>query len=179
MSTEGGGGSRSNPNWYEPASNSLEQGDLLLDFPLILPTVTSEGEVAVLRKKTHVAILTQSCDIAKPTQKTLLLVQVFEYGEVSARPENSHLKTKEYIRGLREGAAICDFLLPPGPFGSIGYGLISFRHLFVLPKSYVEQQAPALSGLTLRSPYKEHFSQAYARFMMRVGLPDTLREFNG
>jgi hypothetical protein len=169
----------SNPDWYEPVSDILEQGDLLLDFPMILPTVTSAGETVMLRKKTHVAILTQSCDIAKRAQKTLLLVQIFDYGEASAQPENSHLKTKDYIKGLREGVAICDFLLPPDPSGSIGYSLVNFRYLSVLPKSYVVERARALSGLRMRSPYKEHFSQAYARFMMRVGLPDTLRDFNG
>lgn len=163
------------PDWYEFATDDLEQGDVLIGLSVLVPTITELGEVAVLSKTTMVVVLTQSCDIPKVAQQTLLLVQAIDYQE--ALKSQQHLGSKDYKNGLASGTTICDFLLPPDSAGQIDYTLVHFRNLFVLPKSYVQAEAAKLIRLRLRSPYKEHFAQAYARFMMRVGLPHTLHDF--
>ena len=44
-----------------------------------------------------------------------------------------------------------------------------------LPFSYLTRHAAALGNRhRLQSPFLEHFSQAFARFFMRVGLPSSI-----
>jgi hypothetical protein len=47
-----------------------------------------------------------------------------------------------------------------------------------VPYAYLTQHAESL-GLRwrLESPFLEHFSQAFARFFMRVGLPSAIAPF--
>jgi len=56
--------------------------------------------------------------------------------------------------------------------------VVDFHRLFTLPKAFVSWFA-ASSGprLRLRSPYREHLAQAFARYFMRVGLPNEARAF--
>src|SRR5262245_33467491 len=51
--------------------------------------------------------------------------------------------------------------------------IVDFHDLFTVPRAFLEtllrrRQQPRLR---LRPPYREHLSQAFARFFMRVGLP--------
>jgi hypothetical protein len=55
---------------------------------------------------------------------------------------------------------------------------INFREIYSLPIGYLQQHAVALGPRwRLQSPFLEHFSQAFARFFMRVGLPSTIPPF--
>ena len=47
---------------------------------------------------------------------------------------------------------------------------------FTVPRDYLEPlyAQRAKSRLRLRPPYREHLSQAFARFFMRVGLPQAV-----
>ncbi len=56
--------------------------------------------------------------------------------------------------------------------------LVDFRQIVSLPTGYLQRHAQSLPGRRrLRSPYVEHFSQAFARFFMRVGLPTPVPPF--
>jgi len=58
------------------------------------------------------------------------------------------------------------------------YGLLDFRHVFGVPFAYLQKYVAENSPrLRLLSPYREHFAQAFARFMMRVGLPEGIPPF--
>ena len=49
---------------------------------------------------------------------------------------------------------------------------------FALPSDHLTDHAAQLGPpWRLRSAFLEHFSQAFARFFMRVGLPSTIPEF--
>jgi hypothetical protein len=49
---------------------------------------------------------------------------------------------------------------------------VDFHSLYTLSVKAVQQHATQLGDrLRLRSPYKEHVAQAFARYFMRVGLP--------
>ena len=54
---------------------------------------------------------------------------------------------------------------------------VFFHEVFTLPRWFLEGllAARALPRLRLRPPYREHLSQAFARFFMRVGLPQPVR----
>ena len=53
--------------------------------------------------------------------------------------------------------------------------VVDFRLIVSLPIGYVTRHAEALENRPrLLSPYVEHFSQSFARFFMRVGLPSQI-----
>lgn len=53
-----------------------------------------------------------------------------------------------------------------------------FRTVFSLPVAFAGRIAVKNGRrLRLRSPYREHFSQAFARFFMRVALPIEIPKF--
>jgi hypothetical protein len=56
--------------------------------------------------------------------------------------------------------------------------VVDFRQIFSLPVAYLRMHAAILgSRWRLQSPFREHFSQAFARFFMRVGLPAAIPAF--
>ena len=56
--------------------------------------------------------------------------------------------------------------------------VVDFREIFSLPIDYLKDHAVRLGPRwRLKSPFLEHFSQAFARFFMRVGLPSSIPEF--
>jgi len=56
--------------------------------------------------------------------------------------------------------------------------VVDFRRLHSLPVSFVRRRAEnAGARLRLLPPYREHLSQAFARFFMRVGLPVDIPPF--
>lgn len=164
-------------DWYEAPSGDLEQGDVLFNFHVVTPTVGDGGNYAYMEKTASVAVLTQTCDIPKGGQKTIMVAEVHEYDVLAAHPSFTHLGTAEYRQGLARGTAIAEFLLPPSPDGKLPWSLVSFRDTYVVPKQFGLQKFTDGESLRLASPYKEYFSQSLARFFMRVGLPATLREF--
>jgi hypothetical protein len=57
----------------------------------------------------------------------------------------------------------------------MGIHIVDFGRVFSLPMEYVQRHAENQgSRLRLRPPYREHLSQAFARFFMRVGLPQNI-----
>jgi hypothetical protein len=55
---------------------------------------------------------------------------------------------------------------------------VDFGHIVSLPLDYLADHAESLGNRwRLRSPFLEHFSQAFARFFMRVGLPSDIPPF--
>ncbi len=52
--------------------------------------------------------------------------------------------------------------------------VVDFRALFTLPYDFVQQRAAQRLHLRLLPPYREHLSQAFARYFLRVGLPVNL-----
>jgi NADPH:quinone reductase-like Zn-dependent oxidoreductase len=59
---------------------------------------------------------------------------------------------------------------------SIPHQVVDFHEVFSLPLDFLTAwvQAKGEPRLRLRPPYREHLSQAFARFFMRVGLPDDI-----
>jgi hypothetical protein len=61
---------------------------------------------------------------------------------------------------------------------SMPISIAEFSTLFSVPIDYVKNKAEKYdTRLRLRSPYREHFAQAFARFFMRVGLPSDIPSF--
>ena len=56
--------------------------------------------------------------------------------------------------------------------------VVDFGHIVSIPFPYLARHADSLGERwRLDSPFLEHFSQAFARFFMRVGLPAAIAPF--
>jgi hypothetical protein len=165
-------------DWYsDDHSLPLEQGDLLDNFDIYQFQVVSGSLMPVRVRSRRVVVMTQSCDIPKAAQATLLLAEVESYETVATTgTDPSRYRSTAFRKSLAEGTAIGFFLLPP--FGALNWSLVNFRALHVLPKDYVSEASSGESAVVrLASPYKEHLAQSFARYMMRVGLASTLSGF--
>jgi hypothetical protein len=165
--------------WWETISGpDLAQGDYLEDCVVpIMPadfTPDSEGEegetVAFEGDIFDLIIVTQSCDLENKKVDLVAACPVYSL-EVYESVNPGMKKHWESVRqGRREGlhllAAIED------PQKNREALVVDFRQIYSLPVGYLQTHAASASSrMRLRSPYLEHFSQGFARFFMRVGLP--------
>jgi hypothetical protein len=170
------------PSWYSVVNGAeLHQGDILQGFPVsVVQAVRSADENPnVFIEPRDVIVLTQSCDLPKQAQTSVLLAQVVSYDQFCS-DNGSEVQSEKYRKKLVENIVQPFFLLRPAVHdASFPWSLVSFRDLHVAPKDEVQLFAATLGDgrLRLESPYREHLSQSYARFMMRVGLPSTTHDF--
>lgn len=82
----------------------------------------------------------------------------------------------EVLKGRIEGLHL--LASPTNPANNRDALLVDFREIYSLPFNYLPSRVSQLGLLwRLRSPFLEHFTQAFARFFMRVGLPSSIPPF--
>jgi hypothetical protein len=102
---------------------------------------------------------------------------------VVVRPElqrnNQIVKKREFRKALIDGNTPGQALLHKHEgVPDLDWSIISFQRLYTIQKDFlIEFASRSGSRLRLRSPYREHIAQAFARFVMRVGLPYNARAF--
>lgn len=170
--------------WYGVVEDdSLEQGDFFFACPVLEPypiqtDPAAESDVQAIVREYDVLVLSQSCDLVNGKLETVLVcphwpIQDFEEQEEFFRtPKGKEDIRRGNVPGLHMLAA-CD---APGFHCPIR--VLSFRQVFGLPFNYVSDLARRQSPrLRLLPPYREHLAQAFARFIMRVGLPVDIPPF--
>lgn len=167
--------------WYKGVTTpTLEQGDLLYAFPVVMPTMTADDVQSVaggaeIEKPAKVdivdvVIMTQSCDLENDKTETVILCPIWELDQLKLTKSNKEQIRKGYQPGWH--------LLNSDEELDISFTCVEFLRLFVAPKSALEGFAEGLENRPrLVSPYKEHLSQAFARYFMRVGLPSNIPSF--
>jgi len=165
--------------WYQLGKmNDLEQGDLLPNCPVIyLPNElkpilaakeNDEIELIPELQTVDLILMTQSCDLVKDEIKQVLLCAYLPFSTKEYQKNKDNIK-KERMPALHL-IEKCDS--ENFPFEK---QVVDFRAIYTLPKEFVFAFAETLNiRVRLLSPYKEHLSQAFARYFMRVGLPRPL-----
>ncbi|WP_422751329.1 hypothetical protein [Micromonospora sp. WMMD1219] len=170
-------------SWFELCKGrALMQGDLLPQCGVLkwqdegVDPDEMEGTIVA----TDVVILTQSCDLEHDGKvEFVLLAELLNYDEL-VRVNPAKYGKKDFRSQCSRGRYPNLALLPPfvGP-PTLSWTIVDFSHLYTLPKPVVENHAEAMgTRLRLRSPYREHISQGFARYFMRVGLPAGLEAFD-
>lgn len=160
--------------WYGVASGvDLQQGDILQDCPVFSPprNPSPEGFGEVLRQLRDVIVLTQSCDLAAGRgSPDVLLCGIYQRSQI---PAGHKLSNPSNLEIVRKGGMPAFHLLAPSNVDELPRELtvVDFRALFTLPYDFVQHRASQRLHLRLLPPYREHLSQAFARYFMRVGLP--------
>jgi hypothetical protein len=167
--------------WISCQSEQLEQGDYLPGcwIPVIgadFDPSAAEPEISV--GKSNLIIVTQSCDLANDKIQLAALCPIADLATWEQfNPDYAKRGFWESVRqGRREGLHMLSALAD----ASNGRNALvaDFRQLFSLPVPYLHKHAKGLGWRwRLQSPYREHFSQAFARFFMRVGLPTAIPPF--
>lgn len=152
---------------------------MLPNCPVLIPpsnltevlTAGRDSEIAleVGVNKANLIILSQSCDLINDKIDQVLLCGHF--------PASSHKPSlRSEIRKERYPAL---HLIEKCELSGSEFErqIVDFRTIFTLPKDFVITFASSLgTRVRLLSPYKEHLSQAFARYFMRVGLPRPLKD---
>lgn len=163
--------------WTEATGATLRQGDYLLDCPVPVfqdrPDDTGRQSFPVTDY--DLIIVTQSCDLEN---RKVALVATCPIHPIAVYERiNPMLAKKGRWEEVRKGRAEALYLLSSqtNPADNREALVVDFREIYSLPFELLEKQATRQTPRwRLKSPYLEHFSQAFARFFMRVGLPSAI-----
>lgn len=165
--------------WYDFVDgDDLEQGDIIPACRCFQPAEIDQNEsISMKWQERDLIILSQSCDLVKSHEKLsdVLLASVWKQSELTG-----HLTTTKGLEDARRGNLPSVHLLAQVDLMGTDPGIkvVDFYSLFTLPLSFLRQQAATTpKRLRLLPPYREHLSQAFARFFMRVGLPQNIPSF--
>jgi hypothetical protein len=188
-------------DWYEivPADKPLTQGDFIFNCPVPMwkregTEVSDENEREALKASldfisADVIVMTQACDLehSKVHDVTLcphLPLSTFkEYWETEMRASGQSIKKdtwKKYCDKINNGYFWNLTLL--NNFDSqelrIEHRVVDFYDVYTVPKTFLESllKNRGASRPRLLPPYREHLSQSFARFYMRVGLPTPINK---
>lgn len=182
--------------WYEEvgAPEKLTQGDIIHDCPLV--SWKAEGlqlrgreEAEVLRGRTDAiradtVVMTQACDLEHGKVQNVVLcphLSLAEYSEIwkemmERKDQNPSNKAwRSHCEDIRDGFVWNLTILNAGDTGTLKteHRIVDFHEIFTTPCDFLESllEQRAKPRLRLLPPYREHLSQAFARFFMRVELP--------
>ncbi len=181
----------------------LTQGDFIFDCPLSTWAETAVGtlgadqgaipehEVFQGRREIiaeDVIVMTQACDLEHDKVSDVVLCPHYAlsfFRDEVWRPDQEQKKQKtnseswqKYYKAIANGhlwnLCILDSSAIEGH--AIEHRIVDFHMIYTVPRDFLESllQHRGEPRLRLVPPYREHLSQAFARFFMRVGLPAPL-----
>ena len=173
--------------WTATAGDGHEQGDLLRSLPVVQVDevdLTGDAKVVTRVQTMDAIIVTQTCDLENTKIRNILLARVVAWEDfAAAQPAagNTAVTSSGFGRNLIRGdipplALLHERRAQP----QLPWSIVDFRELHVISRAQLDDfvdQPGHRRRLRLRSPYKEHFAQAFARFYMRVGLPHEASSF--
>ena len=171
--------------WYGISGGNaeVEQGDIIRACPLFFPRTSYLDDLESRKEfdweKRDVIVMTQSCDLVAgrgdDEEKEVLVCVLLRSSEFPAGPLNS----KDGLNKIRMGHRPAFHLLAPieVPGFESEVSIVSFQHIRCLPLLFIRQRARHNLHPRLLPPYREHLSQAFARYFMRVGLPVDIPPF--
>ena len=166
--------------WNQINGVNLAQGDLLPKclMPVFRDDPSPTNGAAISEQevfRSDLIVVTQSCDLEnnKAPFVTLCTIHTLELFE-KTNPRFAKKGEWEAVRkGRVEGLHL--LLSPEWPEDNRAALVVDFGHIVSLPLEYLSDYAASLGNRwRLASPFLEHFSQAFARFFMRVGLPSAI-----
>jgi len=162
--------------WIEVEGQKLAQGDYLPSclVPFFKPEYgAGQATQDVPVREYDCIVVTQSCDLENDKAPLVALCPIYPI----AKHEEVNPKLRTQWEAVRQGKVEGLHLIASmsSPKDNRECFVVDFRQIYSLPIAYLKNHASSLGPRwQLRSPYLEHFSQAFARFFMRVGLPSSI-----
>ncbi len=166
--------------WYDVVDGNepLMQGDFIKECPIVIPPSEISDEVEVRIVNYNVVIMSQSCDLAQRKLDLVLVCPIWPLSEFEGRSE--FFKSRKGKEALRRGNVPGYHLLNKCEIDGFktDYLVVDFRTVYSVSFDFILNLATKRGKrLRLLPPYREHLSQAFARFFMRVGLPVDIPPF--
>ena len=167
--------------WYKIVDNSepILQGDFIPSCPIVVPPKDIETKIMSAEVIEYdVIIMSQSCDLIQHKIDLVLVCSVWPLEELAKEsPFFNSIRGKE---SLRKGNVTGYHLLNKCELDNFksDFLVVDFRSVYSIPFGLLKDLCKK-RGMRLRllPPYREHLSQAFARFFMRVGLPIDIEQF--
>lgn len=182
--------------WYDlvQSGETISQGDIILGCPILNWLPTSATPLTGVSLKDYadaftedVIVMTQACDLEHRKVQNIVLCPHLSLSAFrvswqrwmeSRNQAPSEKAWKSLCSDILAGYvwnqtmidACADLRLP------METRVVDFHEVFTLPRTFIENwlQQSGNNRLRLRPPYREHLSQSFARFFMRVGLPQPI-----
>ncbi|WP_291861800.1 hypothetical protein [Marinilabilia sp.] len=169
--------------WYQAIhnTNELQQGDFIPDCPIVVPpnTIKEDEETEIEIRQIDSVILSQSCDLANDKVEIVLVCPFYPLNTfIESLPEEQtrNNKAKDKIKqNLKKGFLPGYHLLSKEHDFFDDHQVVDFRNVYGIQKETLCNLSLKLGQrIRLLPPYREHLSQAFARYFMRVGLPQDI-----
>ena len=183
-------------SWYEIVGPDipLTQGDLIFACPLLAwqddTLVLGEIDATEALKsaakgiQADVVVMTQACDLEHGKVENVILCphvsldehHAFWIDNMKISGQNPTEKAwKAYCNRICDGFMWNLTMLDDCRINGSGIGVrvVDFSEVFTIPRAFIESLLAQRghSRFRLLPPYREHLSQSFARFFMRIGLP--------
>jgi len=179
--------------WYEavPADAGILQGDLILDCPLLVwkrdRQPVNDGNTEELKGlfeiiAADVVVMTQACDLDQKKVSEVVVCSMHSLEEMRKlwaqnNPGAGENAWKKFFEKINSGSVWNLAVLNRGEANGLKtpHRLVDFHEIATLPLTFLQKIASnGGPRLRLRPPYREHLSQSFARYFMRVGLPTSV-----
>jgi len=169
-------------DWYAdvPAGEQLEQGDIIEKCNLLIPSEkhyeailkNEETDSPIDIEMINAITLSQSCDIVNDKIDSIILCPIHSLKDINSFKDSKERET------LRRGNNPAYHLLNKFKTETLAedYYVVDFHHIYSVPKKFIETLVKSQARKRLLPPYREHLSQSFARYFMRVGLPTGIPE---
>lgn len=168
--------------WYNLVENAddLQQGDFVESCPLVVPPsdFSNIDDLEFEVNTIDSIILSQSCDLVNGKTEIILVCAYYPLKTFLDRLQDQNAKSKKStIENLKKGHLPSYHLLNKGDDieGISDYQIVDFRNVYGIKLEALKRHLVRFQKrYRLLPPYREHLSQAFARYFMHVGLPQDL-----
>jgi hypothetical protein len=167
--------------WYDdvPANSPIEQGDIIENCNILVPNEhhyqaileDKENETPLDIIEINGIVLSQSCDIQNEKIDSIIVCPIWSLKKFMEKGDSFYgSKARE---DLRQGKFPEYHLLQKfnGKKLPNDFYFVDFHRIYSVPKKFIEATIKDKTHKRLLPPYREHLSQSFARYFMRVGLP--------
>jgi hypothetical protein len=179
--------------WYDDVSTCsfIEQGDIIENCNIIIANEqhyqammeNKENKEPLDIKEINGIVLSQSCDIQNEKIDSIILCPIWSLEKFINK--GGYFKSSEAREDLRQGKFPQYHLLQRFESKELpnDFYFVDFNRIYSVPKKFIEASLKNKPHKRLLPPYKEHLSQSFARYFMRVGLPidipkDEIKNYN-
>jgi hypothetical protein len=167
--------------WYDdvPANSFIEQGDIVENCNILVPNEqhyqaileNKENKVPIDIIEINAIVLSQSCDIQNSKIDSIIVCPIWSLKKFIEKGDR--FRSSDAREELRQGKFPEYHLLQKfeGKELPADFYFVDFHHIYSVPKKFIEAILKDKQHKRLLPPYREHLSQSFARYFMRVGLP--------
>lgn len=160
--------------WYKRSykRDLLSQGDIIYSCFVAFPQIQKKGaKPEPIMRKQDVIVMSQTCDLVNEPPPELVAVCPI-YSLCVSGVGNQRLGTYFNIEQLRRNILPDYHLLDACRFKkhTTDWLVVDFSKVHMVPFEYLKVLVESNRKITLRSPFRERMSQAFAEFFMRIGL---------